>query len=124
MRQTSLSMESVGQSVNKFKSFSEFKKMALIATSANLEPDALKELKERFMEIDTSHTGAYSSPISICKQRLTLFHSDLSCSTRFPFVNYDWLCSTLTCRVLLAFLVVHVAPPPFVNSDVISTEVF
>ena len=59
-RQSSLAMESVGHSVNKFKSFSEFKKMALIATSANLAPDALKELKERFMEMDTSHTGTLS----------------------------------------------------------------
>lgn len=46
-----------GQKISQFKSFGEFKKLALIATSVNLETEALNDLKKQFVAIDTNHTG-------------------------------------------------------------------
>jgi len=47
----------VGAKITKFRNFSEFKKLALIATSVNLQTEQLTELEKTFVEIDTHHTG-------------------------------------------------------------------
>lgn len=56
-RHESLGSHEVGQRIDKFKSFTTFKKLALIAASVNLASDGITELKAKFEEIDTNHTG-------------------------------------------------------------------
>eukprot|EP00035_Acanthoeca_spectabilis_P021030 m.435930 g.435930 ORF g.435930 m.435930 type:complete len:555 (-) comp17913_c0_seq1:127-1791(-) len=56
-RESTVAMEQFGQKISQFKSFGEFKKLALIATSVNLETEALNDLKKQFVAIDTNHTG-------------------------------------------------------------------
>eukprot|EP00037_Helgoeca_nana_P023608 m.245689 g.245689 ORF g.245689 m.245689 type:complete len:540 (-) comp26407_c0_seq8:2890-4509(-) len=56
-RESSIAMEEVGQKITQFKSYSEFKKLALIATSVNLQTEQLNALKTQFVAMDTNHTG-------------------------------------------------------------------
>jgi len=81
-------MKEVGQSLARFKKFSMFKKVAMVALSVNMPTEDLTRLKQIFLEFDKDHTGTITHE-EFCKALSSTSLGKSSLDALFDAVDQD-----------------------------------